>query len=111
MAAGTYNFILEQGATFNRQLTVQENNSALDLTGYTARAQMRSTHDSDSIALSFTVTVSDATNGILTMLASATSTASLTPGQYVYDVEIESSAGSVTRLLQGTVTVNPEVTK
>lgn len=111
MAAGTYNFILEQGATFSRRLTVQENNSALDLTGYTGRAQMRSTHDSDSIALSFTVAISDATNGILSMSASATSTASLTPGQYVYDVEIESSAGSVTRLLQGTVTVNPEVTK
>ena len=45
------------------------------------------------------------------MSASATSTAGLTPGQYVYDVEIESSAGTVTRLLEGTVTVNPEVTK
>lgn len=111
MAAGTYNFILEQGATFSRRLTVEENNSALNLTGYTGRAQMRSTHDSSSIALSFTVAVSDATNGILSMSASATSTAGLTPGQYVYDVEIESSAGTVTRLLEGTVTVNPEVTK
>ena len=50
MAAGTYNFTLEQGSTFSRQITVQENGTALNLTGYTARMQMRSTHDSSTIA-------------------------------------------------------------
>ncbi len=28
MAAGTYNFIIDQGATFTRQLTVKEDGSA-----------------------------------------------------------------------------------
>jgi hypothetical protein len=111
MAAGTYNFTLEQGSTFSRRLTVQENNSALDLTGYTGRMQMRSTHDSDTIILSFTVTVSDASSGQLTTTASATTTASITPGIYVYDLEIESSASTVTRLMQGNITVTPEVTR
>ena len=46
MAAGTYNFILEQGATFTRTLTVKENNSAMNLTGYSVASKMRSTHDS-----------------------------------------------------------------
>ena len=45
MGAGIHNFTLEQGATFNRQLTVQENNSALNLTGFTAAMQLRSTYD------------------------------------------------------------------
>jgi hypothetical protein len=30
---------------------------------------------------------------------------------YVYDVEITSGAGVVTRIMEGTVTVNPEVTR
>ena len=111
MAAGSYNFTLEQGSTFRRRLTVQENNSALNLTGYSGRMQMRSTHDSDTIILSFTVIVSNASAGQLTATASATTTASITPGIYVYDLEIESSAGTVTRLMQGNITVTPEVTR
>ena len=111
MAAGSYNFTLEQGSTFRRRLTVQENNSALNLTGYSGRMQMRSTHDSDTIILSFTVIVSNASAGQLTATASATTTASITPGIYVYDLEIESSTGTVTRLMQGNITVTPEVTR
>lgn len=111
MAAGTYNFTLDQGSTFSRQLTVQDNNTAMDLTGYTGRMQMRSTHDSDTIALSFTVTVANAEQGKLNITASATTTAALTEGIYVYDLEIESSAGTVTRLMEGNITVTPEVTR
>ena len=33
MSAGIYNFTLNQGATFTRQMTVKENNSPLNLTG------------------------------------------------------------------------------
>jgi len=112
MAAGKHNFTLEQGATFDRQITVQENNQALNLTGYSVRMQMRSTHDSSTIALTFTTTVaSPATEGKINLIATATDTAAIEEGIYVYDLEIESSAGSVTRLLEGQVTVSPEVTR
>jgi hypothetical protein len=111
MAAGTYNFTLDQGSTFSRQLTVEDNNTAMDLSGYTGRMQMRSTHDSSTIALSFTVTIANAAQGKLNITASATSTAALTQGIYVYDLEIESSAGTVTRLMEGNITVTPEVTR
>ena len=45
MSAGTYNFTIEQGTTFSRVLTLQENGSAMNLTGYSVASQMRSTHD------------------------------------------------------------------
>jgi len=112
MAAGKHNFTLEQGATFDRQITVQENNQALNLTGYTARMQMRSTHDSSTIALTFTAAVaSPATQGKINLTANPTATAAVEEGIYVYDLEIESSAGNVTRILEGQVTVTPEVTR
>jgi hypothetical protein len=38
-------------------------------------------------------------------------TAAIEEGMYVYDLEITSGAGTVTRLMEGTVTVNPEVTR
>ena len=40
MAAGSYNFTLEQGTTFSREITVQESGSAMSLTGYTGRMQI-----------------------------------------------------------------------
>ena len=112
MAAGKYNFTLEQGATFSREITVQDSGSAMNLTGYTPRMQMRSTHDSSSIALTFTCTIaSPATAGKINLIATATQTTAIEEAIYVYDLEIESSAGSVTRILEGQVTVTPEVTR
>ena len=112
MAAGKHNFTLEQGSTFDREITVQENSQALNLTGYSARMQMRSTHDSSSIALTFTAAIANpATNGKINLGATATATAAVEEGIYVYDLEIESSAGTVTRILEGTITVTPEVTR
>ena len=111
MSAGIYNFTLNQGATFTRQMTVKENNSPLNLTGHTAAMQLRSTYDSATVALSMTAAVINATQGILSISATATATAALEEGIYVYDLELTTSAGVVTRLLQGQVTVSPEVTR
>ena len=111
MAAGTYNFIVEQGATFTRQLTVKENSSAMDLTGYSVASKMRSTHDSSTVVGTFTCTVSNASGGIITISMTSSTTAAIEEGIYVYDLEITSGSSIVTRLLQGNITVNPEVTR
>jgi hypothetical protein len=111
MAAGTYNFILEQGATFSRQLTVKENGSAMSLSGYSVASKMRSTHDSSTVAGTFTCTVNDASGGKILLTMTATTTASIEEGVYVYDIEITSGSGTVTRLMEGNITVTPEVTR
>ena len=111
MSAGTYNFIIDQGATFTRQLTVKDNDSAMDLTGYSVESKMRSTHDSSTVVGTFTCTISNASGGIITMSMPASTTAAIEEFIYVYDIEITSGADVVTRLMQGTVTVNPEVTR
>lgn len=111
MSAGSYNFTLEQGVTLDRTVTVQENGAAMDLTGYTPRMQVRETHDSTSILLTVNCSVNNALGGVIRLEASAATTAGIEEGIYVYDLEIESSGGAVTRLLQGNVTVTPEVTR
>jgi hypothetical protein len=73
--------------------------------------QLRSSYDASTVALSVTVAVTNATQGILTISASSSSTTALTEGIYVYDLEITNSSGTVTRLLQGQITVSPEVTR
>ena len=102
MAAGTYNFTIEQGATFNRVLTLQENGSAMSLSGYSAASQFRSTHDSSTVVGTISSTVSNASGGQITLSMTATATGNL---------EVTSSAGAVTRIMQGKVTVTPQVTR
>jgi hypothetical protein len=102
---------LDQGATYNSTITVRdENGVAQNLVGYTARSQMRKSYYS-STKKDFTVTVSQPANGQITMAMSAANTANLTPGRYVYDVEIEDASGDVTRIFEGIVTVLPNVTR
>jgi hypothetical protein len=103
---------LEQGATFNSTITVRDDQGvAQNLTGYSARSQMRRSYYSSS-KKDFTVTVTSPAGGQITMYMSAANTANVTPGRYVYDVELEDNGtGDVTRIFEGIVTVLPNVTR
>lgn len=106
------NISIDQGTTFSLTITVTDlNNNALDLTNYTARSQMRRSYGASSY-VAFTATIDDdPTTGELTISLTPTQTSALKIGRYVYDVEIEDNAGNVTRVLEGIITVTPEVTR
>ena len=112
MSAGTYNLVIDQGSDFALDLVIKEAGSALDLTNYSGRAQLRTSVAASSASASFTITKTNAAGGALKIeLAAATSTA-LAAGQYVYDLEIYTANDSVVkRILQGEVTITPEVTR
>lgn len=114
MAAASYSITVEQGATFQKQITYKDaNGDAVDLTNVTeARAQMRPTIASGT-SENFTVEVDDdPTTGIIHWSMDAATTAGLSaPSTQYYDLEIEFADGTVRRLLSGTVTVTPEVTR
>jgi len=109
--AGFAELTLEQGANFTTTVTVNgSDGSPTNLTSYTAAAQIRKSYYSTT-ANSFTVTVSNAANGELTMAMSAANTANLTPGRYVYDLLITSPTSVKTRVVEGIVTLLPSVTR
>ncbi len=110
MAAIT-NFTIEQGTTFTTTVTVkQATGVAFNLTGYTPRAQMRKSFYSTS-KTDFTAAVEGAAaNGQVTLSLTATQTAALTDGRYVYDIEIDNGT-TVYRVLEGMVTITPNVTR
>ena len=84
--------------------------SPTNLLNYTAAAQLRKSYYSTT-ANNFTVTVSNAANGELTMAMSAANTANLTPGRAVYDLLITSPTNVKTRVVEGIVTILPSVTR
>lgn len=109
------NLVIDQGTTFSLTVTVSDaNENVMDLTGYTVRAQLRKSYGSTSYT-SFTVALSeDPTDGQLTISLNDTQTSGLKSGRYVYDIEIVSpvvEGSEVTRVLEGIITVTPEVTR
>jgi hypothetical protein len=117
MAAPTYNFEIEQGTTVVKVLQYTDSSgNPIPLTGYVARMQMRPTVGSLIKYLDLgtvgplTGIVITAATGIITITISAALSATI-PTDGVYDLEIESPAGVVTRLLQGSITISQEVTR
>jgi hypothetical protein len=109
--AGFAELTLEQGASFTTTVTVNgSDGSPTNLLNYTAAAQLRKSYYSTT-ANNFTVTVSNAAAGELTMAMTAANTANLTPGRAVYDLLITSPTNVKTRVVEGIVTILPSVTR
>ena len=105
------NLTVDQGATFNAQIDVSDDSgNSQNLTGYSVAGQIRKTYDSTTYT-AFTASVSNATGGTISISLTSTQTNALKAGRYVYDVEITSSGGVVTRVLEGQVEVTPGVTR
>jgi len=107
---------IEQGATFTLDISVtDENGDAIDLTGYTARMSIK--RDSRETAALLELTTANgriiitAASGLVTLVLTAAETAAISTWQRgVYDLELVSGGGTVTRLCEGAVTLLAEVT-
>jgi hypothetical protein len=114
--AEQYNFIIDQGADWYLNIAYKDSTgAAINLTGYTAAMQFRLTTTSATAAISLTqasgITITGAT-GNLAIRATAAQTGALDDSaKYDYDLEITSSAGVVTRLIQGIASVSSQVTR
>lgn len=112
MPAGYSELFLEQGASFNTSITLDDvAGDAFNLYSYTATSQMRKSYYSSNAAATFSVsTGNDPALGVITMSLSSANTANIYPGRYVYDVYV-STANSRVRVLEGIVNVTPQATK
>lgn len=118
MAAGKYDFTIEQGTTHVQDFIWQSDLGVpINITGYSVRMNVR-----DNVyAPDPPLFVADATNGRFvvsagplgrfTLALTATETAALNWKQGVYDIELVSPGGAVTRVLKGTIVIDPEVTR
>lgn len=110
-------FTIYQGATFRKRLTWKAGTppALVDLTGCTARMQIRAEVESATPLLSLTTEnnriVLGGSAGTTSLYVSAEDTAAITWDGGVFDLEIVHPSGEVTRLAQGTVGVSPEVTR
>jgi hypothetical protein len=108
-----YNLVCDQATTFNFQFQILENNTPLDLTGYTGTMTVRPFVGATTTTVVATTAngymVFDATNGRITVTLSATVTGAISAGRYAYDLVVTSGV-TVTRYLEGKFIVTGAVT-
>jgi hypothetical protein len=88
--------------------------SAVNITGYTAEMQLRSLPNDPIAVLTLDTNAGitiDGPSGTIAVHATATQTAAIIAGPYYYDLEITSPANARTRIVQGELNVNAEVTR
>ena len=104
------NLVVDQGTDFSATIDVTDiDGQVFDLSGYTVAAQMRKNYASTT-AITFGASQSGATGQITLTLTSA-QTVDIIPGRYLYDVEMTSLGGDITRVVEGVVTVTPGITR
>ena len=107
--AGITNIVIDQGTTFDLTINVtSDDGSPTDLTDYTISSQIRKSYYTNTYT-DFTTSKVNLT-GEITLSLTSTQTSALKAGRYVYDVEMASAAETV-RVMEGIVTVTPEVTR
>lgn len=117
MAAFRLPITILQGETWRHELAWKAGLPAVpvDLTGCSARMQVRSVVASADVLLDLTSANGrielGTTGGEITLRLSAVETAALAFRAAVYDLEIVHSNGDVRRLLEGSFKVRPEVTR
>jgi len=103
--AASRDISIYQGDSYTHEARIKNSaNTAINISGRTYAAQIKKSKGSDSIVASFTTTITNAANGILTFSMTSSNTANISSGIYYYDLE-EINGSVVTTLMGGKVTV------
>jgi hypothetical protein len=103
------NLYIDQGSDFETSIEVTDDDGeAIDLSTFTGRSHIRKHYTSSTF---YTFSVSTSSGGSITLIMSANTSTNIPAGRYVYDLELVSSANVVSRVVEGIVTISPEVTR
>lgn len=114
MTAGSFDFICEQGATFQVPMIWKDDRGRpMKLSTWTAKMQVRATATAAIVAeLSTANGLIALTNaGGITLNLAEADTIAIEAGLYVYDLTLTSGTGQVVRLIAGKFMVSAAVTR
>ena len=116
MEAGRYDFEISQGTTFRREFVWKDDAGVvIDITGYTAKMQLRKTKESSVVLHEASTSNSGLTitgaQGKVALLITDEQSALFTFSSAYYDLELYSTGGETYRILEGKVRLNKEVTR
>lgn len=107
------NLFIDQGTSFSVDVDIVDDDGLpFDLTGYSSRSKFKKTYNSSNSVTITTALFSNSTVSKITLSMTASQTANVAAGRYVYDAEIFITGPDVChRVVEGTITILPEVTR
>lgn len=104
---------IDQGTTFNNIINVTDDitNAPINVYGYTITSQMRRSYYSANASANIICTITNATNGEVTMSMSAANTAIIKAGRYLFDIKTTNTGNVTSRIVEGIITVTPQVAR
>ena len=104
------NLKIEQGTDYVTSVNLTDDDgNPISLSGYTGAGQIRKYYTSTT-AVDFSVSI-EANTGVVTLVLTSGQTNAMEAGRYVYDVELTDSGNTISRVLEGIVTITPGVTR
>jgi hypothetical protein len=103
---------VDQGSTFESTIDlVTDDGAVINVAGYVFSGQIRKSYYSANATANLTLTIVDAANGNVKVAISAANTANIKAGRYLYDIKMTDTSNTVTRLVEGVITITPQVTR
>jgi hypothetical protein len=100
------------GATLSMSLTcLDDAGDPFNLTGYSARGQIRPAVGSSTVTLDLSPTIPTPANGVISISKTDESTAAIAAGIYYWDVVLDTPTGGVLPVAGGTVKFRQLVTR
>ena len=102
---------IDQGSDFAVELDIQaDDGTPMNLTGFQVYSQFRKSYNS-VIGYQFETQVLNGPAGKIKLTLNGVTSSDIRPGRYLYDIEVYSPGNSKTRIVEGIVTINPEITR
>lgn len=104
-----YDFTVSRGGTFRAMLRFKQDGEPMDLTGYTAKSQVRVCPDGGELVAEMSAIV-DPEESVVTLTIADEVTAGIASGVYVWDMKMTDPDGITRYYLGGQFSVLPTVT-
>lgn len=102
----------DQGTDFSITLDLSaDDGSAINVAGYSLSSSIRKSYYSSNVTANLTVSVLDTANGNIRLSMNSATTTNIKAGRYLYDVKMVDSSNVTSRVIEGIVTVYPQITK
>jgi hypothetical protein len=103
---------IDQGASFELTFDlVGDDGYPINITGYVFSGQIRKTYYSTNPTANIIVTILNPVAGNTLLSISSSNTANIVAGRYVYDIKMKDTVNVTSRVVEGIVTVTPQVTR
>lgn len=103
---------IDQGTDFNFDLDLtNDDGTPINITGYSFSSSIRKSYYSSSVTANLSVAIANAVSGNVIFSMNSATSSNIKAGRYLFDVKSIDAANSTSRLVEGIITVNPQVTK